>query len=409
MQQADFDVIIVGAGPSGSACAIYMGKAGKRVLLIDKATFPRDKTCGDAISGKSMAILKDLDLVDRVAKTGAAKINGVLISSPKGIAAEIDNPKPDETFLGFVCKRQMFDNLVFQEAKKHATVMEGLAVMDLIFDNSRVVGIKAKDAKGQDHEFISRMVVGADGATSVVAQKLGLELMDPPNTSIAVRAYYDGVEGMTNRIEIHFVDEVMPGYFWIFPTGDKNEANVGLGMLVDARQERNVNLVKLMDEIVEKNPLMKGRFKNAKKKGKIVGWNLPLGSKPREMVFDGALLIGDAAGLIDPFSGEGIGNGMLSARVASKVILKDFYDNDFSKQNLGEYRDELLKEIGGEFKNSTRLQRFLKHKWLLNFAIKRIHASKEFRDMLAGTFINESPIDRISITPGTLWRMLIAR
>src|SRR5512143_2855612 len=130
----DYDVIVVGGGPSGSSCAAFLSKAGRKVLLLDRATFPRDKTCGDGISGRSVSVLSELGLMDQVAKIEHSDMYGVTFSSPKGKVVPISAP-PEQTqgkAPGFVCRREVFDNLLFQNAKKLcAKTIEGFFVSDV--------------------------------------------------------------------------------------------------------------------------------------------------------------------------------------------------------------------------------------------------------------------------------------
>ncbi|VVC02714.1 Digeranylgeranylglycerophospholipid reductase [Candidatus Burarchaeum australiense] len=248
-------------------------------------------------------------------------------------------------------------------------------------------GIELKGKK--EREFRAKILVGADGAHSVIARKTGcVTEPDPRHSCAAVRAYYTGVAGPKDRIELHFIDEVLPGYFWIFPVS-KTEHNVGLGMLVKDMQGKHVNLKEVMFNAIEKNALFKPRFKNAKLSSEVRGWNLPLGSRRQKVHGNGYLLVGDAASLIDPFTGEGVGNATTSAKIASLVIEKALKLNDFSEQMLSEYADNLWAELGSELQTSYNLQRAGKWKFLLNLVIDKAANRPEVREFIGGTFTNE--------------------
>lgn len=403
----EFDIIVVGGGPSGSTCAALVGMQGKDVLLLEKAAFPRDKTCGDAVSGRSMKALQALGIEDQIQKVQQDKIKGIIFSGPEGKLINIPRPTSDNRdYSGYVCKRELVDNIFFQNAKEYATVKEEVTVVDLIIENEKVVGVVAKDKDGVQ-EFRAKIVVGADGANSIVAKKIGVPAHPGNHTSIAARAYYSGVELFEEKIELHFVDEILPGYFWIFPVGN-GEANVGIGMLASEIQKRKVNLEKELFDIIENNPLFKDRFKNAKRLGPVKAWRLPMGSKHRKVAFDGCILLGDAACLVDPFTGEGIGTGTTSARIAAKVIMEAFKESDFSESFLMKYEKQLWEEVGPGLKASHRLQMTLNFKPLLNFMIRRIEHSKELQDMIAGTLLQESKV-KLALTPHTIWKMLTAK
>ena len=360
-KENEFDVIVVGGGPGGSTTASFLSKNGARVLLLDKASFPRDKTCGDAIGRRCETIMKELGIPKEVEKVPHAKIYGVTFSAPNGKIAEIAVPKGRASDYSYCARREVFDNIVFQFAKKQEKVktIENFMVTDVLKENKGgeefVVGVEGTDLKTKkEMEFRAKVVVGADGALSVVARKLGLNEVDLPHHCVAVRTYYEGVEGLTDKIEIHFVESSMPGYFWIFPVED-GKANVGIGMLSNEITERGIKLQELMFKVIENEPMFKERFKNAKLVSDVKGWTLPLGSKERKSYGNGFVLVGDAASLIDPFSGEGVGNAMLAGKIASGVILDCLKSNDFSENN----RPSALFYCSGSDMGSVFLSTFL--------------------------------------------------
>ncbi|MFA5246520.1 MAG: geranylgeranyl reductase family protein [Candidatus Micrarchaeia archaeon] len=391
---SEYDVIVCGGGPGGSSTVAFLSDAGRKVLFLEKVTFPRDKTCGDAISGKSMHIIKKLGLYEKISKTPNAIVNAIGFSSPNGAYARIEvPPKADGTKeAGFVCRREISDNIYFQNAKSkpNVTTMENTEVVDLIFgeDGKSVIGVIAKSANGTQQEFYAKVVVGADGANSIIARKVGLPENDPQHWCLAVRSYYTGVKDVTDAIELHFNQKVLPGYFWVFPSDD-GKANVGLGMLVSDVRKHKINLSTLMEDIIANDPLFKERFKDAKRVSPIKGWNLPLASQRKKSFGDGYVLVGDAASLIDPFTGEGMGNALTSGFYAAQVINEAFAANDFSEKFLKQYYDRLWEELGPEVDISYNMQRYGKHTFLLNLVIGKASRSPEIREMIAGSFISE--------------------
>ena len=382
-----FDVIVLGGGPSGSSCASFLGMAGKRVLLLDRAKFPRDKTCGDGISGKSVKILKELGVIDNIHQVEHLKMHGVTFSSPKGVVVEISAKKKESNEPpGFVCPRQVFDNVLFQNAKKHATTLEGFFANDLIIEDGKVVGVTGT-YDGKQYSFRAKCLVGADGVGGISARKLGALNTHEDHLVSALRAYYDGVEGMNDKIELHFVEESLPGYFWIFPLPGK-KANVGIGMVVSDMKKRKLNLEKVMYDVIAKNNLFKPRFANAKKISEVKRWQLPVGSFRPKTYGNGYLLVGDAASLIDPFTGEGIGNGLVSGKIASTILLKAFEKGDFSEAVLSEYQTALYDEVGNELNTSYKLQKLVKYKFLINMIINKAARSQTIRDAISGALID---------------------
>ncbi len=388
-----YDAIVVGGGPGGSAASFFLAKKyNRKVLLLEKETFPRDKPCGDAVSGKSMSVLADMGALNDVEEIDHFKTHGVILSSPKGTIVEIPfkTEDKDRASYGYVCKRYVHDNFIFKQAKKQKNVetREGYRVTDIIREGERVVGVKAIESKTKkEYEFRAPVVIGADGANGVMAGKLGLAGIDEKHNVVAVRAYYDNINDLKPAIEIHFVKSLMPGYFWIFPTS-KTEANVGVGMLLGDMKKNRVNLQKEMFAAVANHPLFKERFASAKLVSEVKGWNLPLGSKIRPCAGDGYVLVGDAASLIDPFSGEGVGNALYSGRLAAEVVNKALEKNDTGKQVLKEYEERLHHDLDDELMLSYHLQRLGTRQFLLNWVIDKAATKQEVRDTISGMLVN---------------------
>ncbi|MBI4167622.1 MAG: geranylgeranyl reductase family protein [Candidatus Aenigmarchaeota archaeon] len=370
----EYKVIVVGAGPAGSSCAIFLGRKGIKNLLVDKAAFPREKTCGDGITGNSVDVLKELGVEDEIIKVQHENIRGLITSAPSGAAIDmsVDNGMLDKPL--YVCKRQIFDNILFEEAKKNADVMENFTVNDLITENGKVVGIKGVDKSGAVKEFRAKIIVGADGANSIVARKLGLNEFQTDRSLVSVRAYFENVEVSRDRIEFHFLEELLPGYFWIFPAGN-NVSNVGVAVVAGDVPKRKLNLKTSLEYIV-KNSRFASKFKNAKQVSEIKGWNLPTGAQKRKRAGDGFLLIGDAASLIDPFTGEGIGNALTSGKLASQVVISALEKDDFSYGMLKQYETEIDNHMEGVFRSSYKFQKFGKNALMFNALVEELGTNK---------------------------------
>lgn len=407
--QDEFDVIIAGGGPAGSSCSTFLSKKGLKVLLLEKAVFPRDKVCGDAISGKSISVIRELGLEDQLEKNPHGKVSGVTISSPNGSILKIPIPKKSgKKGKGYCSKRKVFDNILFQNTlkQKNVTAIQNFSVTDLIMEDGYAKGVKGIDLKtNEQKEFKSKIVVGADGSHSIVATKLGVNKVDNNHYVTAIRAYYSGVTGMDGTIEIHFVDELLPGYFWIFPLED-GHANVGAGMLFSEMKKRNVKLTDSMFKAIKENKFFKERFKNAKLEEPVRGWTLPLGSKHRKSAFNGAVLLGDAASLIDPFTGEGIGNALVSAKLASETISQAINEFNYSEEFLFQYEKKLREELDTELKTSYKMQQLGKHKFLLNLLVGKAAKNEKLRETLSHTLVSDEPFKKI-VTPLGLLKMIL--
>ncbi len=400
-QPPEYDLAIVGAGPAGATAAMYAARAGLSAIVVDRATFPRDKICGDALSGKSMSILDELGLMEDVARLQGAQIRHIILASPEAVGARVDmrgkshfDPLTQRhvPMGGFVIRREVFDDYLVQEARRRgAEIREGFFVQDLLRDESGcVIGIEGRQGRnGTAEQIRARVVLGCDGFSSIVARKAGLYHHDPKHWLVALRCYYEGVEGLSDELELHFADEVRPGYFWIFPLED-GRANIGIGMVHAEMKRRNIDLRVALDQVLSRAPFAE-RFRHARPLEKPVGWNLPVGSKRRPVHGDGFVLLGDAAGLIDPFSGEGIGNAFYSARIAVTACAEAIAAGDTSAAGLRCYEQRLWDSLGDELKVSTQMQRIGRMRPVLNFVINKAARNEAVADHVCGMLANAVP------------------
>lgn len=405
-----YDAIIVGAGPGGSTAAHLLARKGLSALTLDRATFPRDKICGDACGGKSMTVLRRLGLERAVHDAGSVGSWGVTFSGPRGDVVEIPFRKAlGGAFApGYVLARERLDALLFDAAvAAGARIVTGASVTGLVRDGDAVRGVRWTDADGRSHEDRARVVVGADGAYSIVARELGMGQLDPRHYVAAVRAYYEGVTGFNalDHIELHFVEETLPGYFWIFPMAE-GRANVGLGMLSAAIKRKDARLKDLLERVVN-HERFAHRFAGARRLGPVKGWGLPVGSKPRRMAGDGWMLVGDAASLIDPFTGEGIGNAMVSGFNAAECIARCAAESDFSPAALAAYERETLRVVRDELRLSHTLQRMSRSRFLLDLVIGKAARSPALAADISAMFDDMDERRRL-LSPAFYWRALTA-
>lgn len=388
-------VIIIGAGPAGAGTSIFLTKAGIPHIIIEKETFPRDKICGDACSGKTVFVLRKANAawLEDIFKNTAQNTpsHGVVFASPNGNALNIPfNPKKiiQGQAPGFVTPRLIFDNFLFGKlASPYATIYQQSSIKSI--ERQASEGIKVCFTQGnENYELTAPLIIGADGDKSHVRKVLLRRNVSPRAYCVGLRAYYKGVTGMHEKdfIELHFLPEVLPGYFWIFPLAN-GMANVGIGMMSERIREKKINLREEMLNAIKHNPNISHRFTNATLTGKIQGWGLPMCLKRQPLSGDNFLLTGDAASLIDPFTGEGIGNalysGMLAAFAAEELLKAGKFDAAFIK---GKYDDVLFKRIGDELRMSALLQRLCHYPWLFNFVVKKAHKSPTLNTALTSMF-----------------------
>jgi len=388
------DIIIIGAGPAGTSASLFLAKAGIPHTVLEKAVFPRDKVCGDALSGKTVYVLNKLNptIISEMSKNTSNYIDswGVKFAAPNGKSIDIPfkSEKSDDALPpGFISKRIHFDYDMFNRLDKNlADVHQGAEVISVEKTSSGMIVSYKKN--GIIHEMQpAKLVIGAEGDRSILARNFLNYKKEPDHYCAGIRAYYKGVTGMHERnfIELHFLNEMLPGYFWIFPLPN-GEANIGAGMLSSTVGKNKFNLREAMLKAIAENPTIKERFKNAELIGKIEGWGLPLGSKQRPLSGDNFLLTGDAGSLIDPFTGEGIGNalysGMMSAEWAEKAIKSGNYSSTFLKG----YDVAFYERQWDELKLSHTMQKLCKYPWLFNFVVNKAHKNKALRETISCMF-----------------------
>jgi geranylgeranyl reductase family protein len=317
------DVVVVGGGPSGAACAYWLAEAGHDVLLVEKKRYPREKTCGDGLTPRSVKQLYDMGLAEDLA--GHHRYGG-LRSMAFGHTLELQWPKhPDYPDHGYVVTRKDLDQLVAQRAQKAgADLWEASEATDPLVDGGLVRGaVVARKDTGSVEEVRARYVVVADGANSRFGRSLGTSRNRSYPLGMAIRGYFTSPRHDEPWIESHLdirdkAGNVLPGYGWIFPVGD-GRVNVGIGLLSTFNQWKAVNTTHLMEAFVDYAPDSWG-ISPETSCGPATGGRLPMGLSVGPHAGPTYLVTGDAGGAINPFNGEGIAYAYETGRMAAEVI-----------------------------------------------------------------------------------------
>ena len=240
---------------------------------------------------------------------------------------------------------------------------------------------------GRVQEMRARLVVGADGVTSVIARNLRPknEQHENGHRAVALRAYIEDIEEFPREVEFYLYKDILPGYAWIFPVG-KNKANIGLGMRLDHFRQKKYNLEKMLKDFLEM-PAIKKRLLRGGQLRDVATWQLNFGSqKHLQHVFDGAILVGDAAGFINPLTGGGIHNSLVSADLAAQVADKALKANDVSRSKMQVYEQLCHEQMWESMRNSFWMQRtFMHFPILVDFLVKRMKENSQ----LAKTFLTK--------------------
>jgi geranylgeranyl reductase family protein len=317
------DVLVIGGGPSGAAAAFWLAEAGHDVALVEKKHFPREKTCGDGLTPRSVKQLEDMGLGDDLAHHH--RFVG-LRSMAFGHTLELEWPHtPGFPSYGYVVTRHDLDAMVAARAEKSgATLWQGTEAMAPIVEGGFVRGavLKSKD-DGATREVRARYLVVADGSLSRFGRSIGTARNRTYPQGMAIRGYFRSPRHDEPWIESHLDvrdsdGNVLPGYGWIFPVGD-GRVNVGVGLLSTFNQWKAVNTTKLMEAFVEWAP-KSWDIRPETSCGAPTGGRLPMGLSVRPHAGPTYLVVGDAGGAINPFNGEGIAYAYETGRFAAEAL-----------------------------------------------------------------------------------------
>jgi len=327
---ARHDVVVVGGGPAGSACAYWLADAGWDVVLVEKKRFPREKTCGDGLTPRAVRQLADMGLEGDLA--GAHRFVGL---RSVGFGRTLDLRWPEHPVFpsyGYTITRHDLDGLVAgRAAKAGADVRQGVEAVDVVrADDLAGPGLPALEAvvvrdraRGVTEELRGRYVVVADGANSRLGRALGTQRNRAYPQGMALRGYYRSDRSDDPMIESHLDirdadGEVVPGYGWLFPLGD-GRVNVGVGLLSTNERWKGVNTTKLMEAFVRQAGASWGLSPETAL-GTPTGGRLPMGLAVGPRVGPNVVTVGDAGGSINPMNGEGIAYGFETGRLAAASL-----------------------------------------------------------------------------------------
>src|SRR5215475_8027633 len=326
------DVIVVGAGPAGSSAALRLAQAGLDVLVLEKARFPREKVCGDGLTPRAVKALTGMG-VPMAPADGWRRTKGVRMVAG-GARLEVDWPELSSyPGYGMVRGRPAFDETLARHAQKAgADLREGMTVTGPLRDErtGRIVGVTARPADSDPgngdgpavRRFRARLVVAADGNSSRLSVSMGLRRREDRPLAVAVRTYYTSPRHADDYLEV-WLDlwdgrRLLPGYGWIFGMGD-GTSNVGVGLLNTSAGRRNIDCRALLRRWLAAMPA-ECRLPEEDRTQPVRGAALPMGFNRTPPYTHGLLLTGDAAGLVNPFTGEGIAYALESGEIAARVI-----------------------------------------------------------------------------------------
>lgn len=373
----DADVIVVGAGPTGASAAFHCASAGLDVLLLDKASFPRDKICGDGLTPRAVAELVRMGLPTRE-QDGWIRNKGLRVI---GGGHRLELPWPEISSYpsyGLAKARMSFDHTLVEHARAAgAKVHERTSVTGPVRDErtGRILGVTARPVDdagkraGDDVVYRAPVVIAADGVSARLATGMGLKKRDDRPMGVAVRTYFrtprhddpwmeswlelwDGEPGRSN---------LMPGYGWIFSLGD-GTANVGLGSVSSTAAATKVDYKTLFAAWM-KNAPAEWEFTEDNQLAPVRGAALPMGFNRGPLYGKGLMLAGDAAGMVSPFNGEGIAYGLQAGRVAADAIAQGLARGTAAgrERAFATYQRRMKDDLGGYYTLGRLFVRIIEH------------------------------------------------
>jgi geranylgeranyl reductase family protein len=399
-----YDAIIVGAGPAGSALGAHLAKRNFRVLLLDRAAFPRDKACGEYTSPETERVLERLGALDLVLKAGARRLPSMRVISPAGRVFSMDYSVPGEVSGPHVIAtpRRVLDATLVDYARRcGAEVRERERVEAVTMRDGKASGVLVRKGNGAASEVQARLVVGADGVHSVVVRSLGLSapLRWPQNLGRV--AYYSGYSGLDYWGEMHVSTR---GYAGLAPLSG-GLLNVGLVMpMKRAAEENGENSAARFEAFARSFPGVARALEGAERVSKVRGVG-PIGARVTRASGPGYLLVGDAAGFFDPFTGEGVYKALRGAELAAEVATHALERDDLSARSLAAYDNKRRREFWAKDAFCRLVQLFVSVPPLMNYAATRLAKREGVRTTMAGV-LGDFTDARTALSPLYLWSLL---
>ncbi len=387
---SDYDVVVAGAGPAGTSAAVRAARQGLRVLLADKTVAPRQKCWAVGLLPPALAAMEALGLGEALDGLGLKSSSDFVAFSPRGTPMRARNPKVGGmrdrcTYI----RRRTLDKLLLDFAREvpGVTVLDGCRVDGLVRRDGRVCGVHAT-VGGRTREFLASFVVGADGARSVVARECGLLNDRPAHHVIALRAYFEHVEGLDDY-HYNFESYMTPGYGWLLPL-EGGMADVGVGYFAGSRSPTELHSI--FERFLASNAVVKRALQGATMvPGSRLARILPLGSFPSPRHRGNVLLAGDAGSFCDTLTAAGIANAFRTGELAARAVCEAHragHPDDAGAAYQRDWRRELQFR---EFFLGSRLRTLVSHELPLEATFRFFGSSDRRASVMGGVLKHVLP------------------
>jgi geranylgeranyl reductase family protein len=385
-----YDAAIVGAGPGGSAAAHYLAKAGLSVLLLDKFDFPRDKTCGDGLTPRAVGVLHDMGVLGDVLQAGR-RINGLEIFAPRSHSTAAPIPQPaGQPGYALVVPRLILDNLLRERAMASGARFEGRVHVTAVEQSEQGVLVRG-GRYGRSVTAKAHMAILATGASPKLLLHMGLLPAMPP-MMLAARTYFEGVGGLEDRIHLRFDGVPLPGYGWVFPVSD-SAANIGAGFFTGGRAAGHMPATPgaAFEDFVRIPPLQ-AMLAGAHQVGPVKGHPLRVDFATAPTFGERIMLVGEAAGLVNPLTGEGIDYALESGKLAAEHLVSMFAAGDLSRQALAAYDQLLRQHFQRLFVFCNTIRDVFVHRRYLNRLVKAATRYTDLRTLLSNVVLGNQDV-----------------
>jgi flavin-dependent dehydrogenase len=379
------DVIVVGAGPAGAATAIFLAEHGLTVRLLDRARFPRPKICGEYLSPEAARVLDRLGVLKALDAAGAVPLAGMRITAPDGTVVvgrygPVRGWRPYRGHAMGVGRETLDGALVERLRAMPVDLREHTRVVDVLLDGRQVVGVRAERRAGGALEVRARVVVAADGRASVVAERLGCRRPHRLRR-MALITYVEGLAAGDGLGEI-FVDP--PDYAILNPLAP-DRVNLGLVVPLAHAAPWSSRLADFLSARVRQLPHLARRLAGAGRVAPIRALG-PLAYQVDPPRAGGVMLVGDAAGFYDPFTGEGVFTALRSAELATETVTHALRAGDVSAAVLAGYERARRQAFVGKERVTRALQAVIRHRRVANAACRALARRPGLLDALLGVF-----------------------
>jgi geranylgeranyl reductase family protein len=393
MQQTD--VAVIGAGPAGAIAAHRLAAAGVRVMLFEQATFPRDKICGDAVTRLGLETLARTGLEAWSASFKA--ITALRFTAPDAQVLDIALPPEPGGVAGRIIPRKRLDARLARAAVEAGAILrEDTHVQRVDIDTSA-----ARVYAGGDVVH-ARLVILAEGSNAALTRRLGL--LNETCDLLAVRQYLRGDTNPGGPVAFHFQPAILPGYVWMFPEGD-GRINVGAGTYTRRVRQKDVDLKAIVAALKANYPITAERLAQTEPDGPIQGHLLHTHLAGTRTHNPRVLVAGDAAGLVSPFTGEGIAAGMWSGEIAATHARAALQRGDLSAAGLAPYTRTLRARYRADQCAGRLLRAVLRFPNVLNRAFRNLRQDPALATLFGRIFLDEASPRKL-LAPTTLWRLL---